>query len=148
MSRSSREPRRRAVSRRSPFGSRTSGRRVHHPTRGHLSHPTRQTYSSGEVVTWADPPAADGSEPEHPAPTLKLVEPAGEGGHHGTAATTPAAAPASAAPTASAAGHGSSAASSAGTADGTARLLAGVGIAVGIVGVGVGILGLRRSRAQ
>jgi uncharacterized protein YcnI len=32
-----------------------------------------QTYSDGTVVRWIDEPAADGSEPEHPAPVLKLA---------------------------------------------------------------------------
>jgi uncharacterized protein YcnI len=32
-----------------------------------------QTYSDGTVVRWIDEPAADGSEVEHPAPTLKLT---------------------------------------------------------------------------
>jgi uncharacterized protein YcnI len=43
-----------------------------------------QTYSDGNVVRWIDEPAADGSEPDHPAPTLKLT----------AANATPAAAPA------------------------------------------------------
>jgi uncharacterized protein YcnI len=42
-----------------------------------------QTYSDGNIVRWIDEPATDGSEPEHPAPVLKL-----------TAANAPAAAPA------------------------------------------------------
>jgi uncharacterized protein YcnI len=32
-----------------------------------------QTYSDGDVVRWIEEPAADGKEPTHPAPTLKLV---------------------------------------------------------------------------
>jgi uncharacterized protein YcnI len=32
-----------------------------------------QTYSDGTVVRWIDEPTADGSEPEHPAPVLKLA---------------------------------------------------------------------------
>jgi len=32
-----------------------------------------QTYSDGSIVRWIDSPAADGSEPDHPAPTLKLT---------------------------------------------------------------------------
>ena len=34
-----------------------------------------QTYSDGTVVRWIDEPAADGTEPEHPAPVLKLTAP-------------------------------------------------------------------------
>ena len=32
-----------------------------------------QTYSDGSIVRWIDLPNADGSEPGHPAPTLKLA---------------------------------------------------------------------------
>lgn len=32
-----------------------------------------QTYSDGSIVRWIDLPNADGSEPEHPAPVLKLT---------------------------------------------------------------------------
>jgi periplasmic copper chaperone A len=35
-----------------------------------------QTYSDGSVVRWIDEPTADGAEPEHPAPVLKLTAPA------------------------------------------------------------------------
>jgi uncharacterized protein YcnI len=41
--------------------------------------PTLQTYEGGEVVRWIDEPNPDGSEPEHPAPLLTLVD--AEGGH-------------------------------------------------------------------
>lgn len=44
-----------------------------------------QTYSSGEVVRWIEEPSTDGSEPEHPAPVLKLAKAAGSA--HGAAAT-------------------------------------------------------------
>jgi periplasmic copper chaperone A len=33
-----------------------------------------QTYSDGEVVRWIDEPSTNGSEPEHPAPVLKLAK--------------------------------------------------------------------------
>jgi uncharacterized protein YcnI len=44
-----------------------------------LSFPAIQTYSSGEEVAWIDPIAADGTEPEHPAPTVELVAPSDAG---------------------------------------------------------------------
>jgi uncharacterized protein YcnI len=44
-----------------------------------------QTYDDGDVVRWIDSPVAGGGEPEHPAPTLKLV----------ADATTPTTAPSS-----------------------------------------------------
>jgi uncharacterized protein YcnI len=33
-----------------------------------------QTYDDGDVVRWIEPRPASGEEPEHPAPTLKLVD--------------------------------------------------------------------------
>lgn len=96
-----------------------------------LIFPTTQTYSGGEVVKWADAPKADGTEAEHPAPVLKLTPASGDG--HG--ATTPATASApSATPVAAAAP----------SADGTARLLGGAGLAVGVIGLVVAFLALRR----
>ena len=47
--------------------------------------PAAQTYDNGKVVNWADPPNADGSEPEHPAPSVTLT--AATGDHHGGMAT-------------------------------------------------------------
>jgi LPXTG-motif cell wall-anchored protein len=53
------------------------------PESGQMVFKALQTYSDGNVVRWIDEPTTDGSEPEHPAPVLKLA-----------AATAPAAAPA------------------------------------------------------
>ncbi|MDH2429503.1 YcnI family protein [Sphaerisporangium sp. TRM90804] len=103
-----------------------------------LMFPAEQTYSSGEVVKWADPPKADGSEAEHPVPTLKLVAPAAGGDAHGAA---PSATP-TLAVQAQPAGHAEAASAS----DGTARVLAGVGIAVGLAGVAAAVAALRRGR--
>lgn len=88
-----------------------------------------QTYSSGEVVKWEEEPPAEGAEePEHPAPVLTLLP---EGG------TEPAGLTAGTKPDENA---------SASSDDGTARLLGGLGIAVGVVGIGLGGLGLTRGR--
>jgi periplasmic copper chaperone A len=46
-----------------------------------------QTYSDGTIVRWIDEPATDGSEPEHPAPVLKLTA-AGAAAPAAAAATT------------------------------------------------------------
>ncbi|MEU4578881.1 YcnI family protein [Nonomuraea sp. ATR24] len=104
---------------------------------GQIVFPTKQTYSGGEVVDWADAPAADGSEPEHPAPVLKLT-PATGGDAHG-AATAPAS-PAAGSPAPSV----TPVAAASGSSDGTARLLGGAGLAVGVIGLVVAFLALRR----
>ncbi|OZM82374.1 YcnI family protein [Pseudonocardia sp. MH-G8] len=80
--------------------------------------PAVQTYDDGEVVAWDQPPAADGSEPERPAPSVTLTAPA-------EAAAAPAAA---------------------GTTDTTARWLGGGGLLVGALGLGVGAGAVLRSR--
>jgi uncharacterized protein YcnI len=53
-----------------------------------------QTYSDGTVVRWIDEPATDGTEPEHPAPVLKLA--AAGAADAAAPAAQPAAAPAAA----------------------------------------------------
>jgi len=92
-----------------------------------LMFPAKQTYSNGEVVTWDQDPGDGGQEPEHPAPAIRLVKAAPPG----TAA--PKQAPEQA---------------SVSSDDGTARLLGGLGLAAGIVGVAVGAYGLTRKRAS
>ncbi|MFI6785724.1 YcnI family protein [Nonomuraea sp. NPDC050383] len=99
-----------------------------------LMFPTKQTYSGGEVVNWSDAPKTDGTEAEHPAPLLKLTPAAAKA----EPAASPAAAPASA-PSVAAQPVAASSAS-----DGTARLLGGAGLLVGVVGIVVAVLALRR----
>ena len=84
------------------------------PEKDTVSMPAVQTYSDGEVVNWDEPMKSDGSEPEHPAPELRL-----------------------------AADESSTAASSA-ASDTTARWLSGVGLAVGVIGVAAAVVALRR----
>ncbi|SNS71286.1 Uncharacterized protein YcnI [Streptosporangium subroseum] len=110
-----------------------------------LVFPTTQTYSGGEVVKWADEPKADGSEAERPAPTLKLT-PAPAEGSEPAASATPATAPA--ASTSTTAPSVAPVALAADSSDGTARLLGGAGLLVGLVGVVIGALGLRRGRTS
>ena len=43
------------------------------PASGQLVFKALQTYSDGTVVRWIDEPSSDGTEPEHPAPVLKLA---------------------------------------------------------------------------
>ena len=52
-----------------------------------LSFPAIQTYSDGTEVDWIEGPNADGSEPEHPAPTVELVAPAAGGASEATGAS-------------------------------------------------------------
>ncbi|MEU7526457.1 YcnI family protein [Saccharothrix sp. NPDC042600] len=92
--------------------------------------PTKQTYDNGEVVDWNAPPPAEGAaEPEKPAPVLKLVKKSG-GDAHGSAVTASAQEPPAAAP----------------SSDRTARWLGGAGLAVGALGLGIGIGAVLRSR--
>jgi len=79
-----------------------------------------QTYSDGTVVRWIDEPATDGTEPEHPAPVLKLTPAA--------AVTAPAA---------------TEAAPAEDTGNGASFGLAG--IALGLAGLVLGLLAYRRS---
>jgi hypothetical protein len=62
------------------------------PESGQMVFKALQTYSDGTIVRWIDEPTTDGTEPEKPAPVLKLAaatDPAAE--------TSAAAAPAAAA---------------------------------------------------
>ncbi|MDY7083667.1 MAG: YcnI family protein [Actinomycetota bacterium] len=86
------------------------------PESGDMIFKTLQTYSDGNIVRWIDEPAADGSEPESPAPVLKLTAAGAEGSDS-----------AAAAPTASAAAEAAPAEESGGPdAFGIAGLVAGV----------------------
>ncbi len=46
-----------------------------------------QTYSDGQVVRWIELTGSDGKEPDHPAPTVKLVAPAAIAGREPVATT-------------------------------------------------------------
>ncbi len=98
--------------------------------RDSVSFPARQTYDNGEVVAWDQPTPADGSEPEHPSPTVKLL-PASDDGHGGHGGGDTAAAPAAA-----------------DSSDTAARWLGGAGLVVGALGLGVGGGALLRARKQ
>jgi uncharacterized protein YcnI len=88
-----------------------------------------QTYSNGDVVNWDQDPGNGGQEPEHPAPTLHLVAAAKD---------------ASAKVAVS-----SKAVSNKGSSDdGTARLLGGLGLAAGVLGILFGLYGLTRKRTS
>lgn len=84
-----------------------------------------QTYTDGTVVRWIDEPNADGTEPESPAPVLKLTA----AGATGAAETPAAAAPATE----------SAESSSGGSAWGVA------GLAAGLAGLILGLLAYRKA---
>ena len=90
-----------------------------------------QSYSNDEVVKWDQDPGDGRDEPERPAPSLTLT----------AKGAAPASGPASAITASRTAGTDA-------TEDGTARLLGGLGLAVGVAGVGVGGFGLARARRQ
>ncbi len=108
------------------------------PKTGTLAFPADQTYSDGSVVHWDQPPNADGSEPEHPVPTVKLAAAR-------TAAAPASASPASASPALSA--DAAPAVSTSGT-DTTARWLGGIGLLLGALGLGAGVGAALRHRRR
>jgi uncharacterized protein YcnI len=93
--------------------------------------PAVQTYDDGEVVSWNQPMNADGSEPERPAPSVTLSPAAAEGtmGAMGGAAAGPV-----------------EQVREADSSDSTARWLAGAGLLVGALGLGVGGGAVLRTR--
>ncbi len=93
----------------------------------HLTFKADQTYSNGEVVHWNEEAEGD-KEPEHPAPVLKLTA-KGAAASPIAAAVTPVAAVKSK------------------SDDGTARLLGGLGLAAGLLGLVLGALAFRRKTA-
>ncbi len=105
-----------------------------------ITFPTVQTYSSGEEVRWIDPEVDGGEEPEHPVPTLKLIE--GSGDHDETAAE----ADASDASSGDAAGVTVSSVSQDDVDQ--ANTLATVGLVVGALGLVVAIVAVVLSRRK
>ncbi len=98
-----------------------------------------QTYDNGDVVRWIDLPNPDGSEPEKPAPTLKLVPADGE--------AAPAATPSGTAGSSGSSGGADGvtvSASSEDTSDSTARGLGIAGLVVGVLGLAAGAFGIVR----
>ena len=86
-----------------------------------------QTYSDGTIVRWIDEPTTDGTEPESPAPVLKLA----------------AASAASAAPSAAAQAPGTEAAEESDSGSGSAWGIAG--LVAGLAGLILGLLAYRRA---
>ncbi|MFI6170832.1 YcnI family protein [Nocardia sp. NPDC051052] len=95
------------------------------PAQETVSFPAKQTYSDGKVVSWDQPEGKDGAEPEHPAPSLELAK--------GKAADE----------------HGVDTAAASGSTDdndNTARWLGGIGLALGLLGVALGLGNVIRAR--
>jgi uncharacterized protein YcnI len=97
-----------------------------------IAMPAVQTYDNGEVVSW-DQPSTGGAEPERPAPVVTLTAAAAGDAMADHDASSPPEAP----PATTAAPSGS---------DPTARWLAGAGLLVGALGLGVGASAVARTR--
>jgi len=108
------------------------------PQTSTLSLPVTQTYSDGSVVKWDQPPNSDGSEPEHPVPTVTLA----------AADTSPTPARAAGASTAARASTTPVATASMSGTDTTARWLGGIGLLLGALGLGVGGAAALHSRGR
>lgn len=100
------------------------------PEAASITFDATQTYSDGSVVEWNEPPNADGSEPEHPAPELELAASTGGTDHGGMAVT---------------AGPVTEAAA---TSDTTARWLGGGGLLLGALGLGLSAGATVRARKR
>ncbi|MFC4069877.1 YcnI family copper-binding membrane protein [Actinoplanes subglobosus] len=96
------------------------------PTVDQMVFKALQTYSDGTVVRWIDEPATDGSEPESPAPVLKLT-----------------AAGAEAAPSAAPAPATEAAAEESDSGNGAAWGIAG--LVAGLAGLILGLLAYRKA---
>lgn len=100
------------------------------PEEESVSFPATQTYNDGEVVEWNEEPAADGSEPDKPAPTLELAAAGAESDGHGAATVT----------------EETTASTTAESSDTTARWIAGVALILGALGAALGIGATVRGR--
>ncbi|MBJ7288512.1 YcnI family protein [Williamsia sp.] len=83
--------------------------------------PAVQKYSDGETVDWNQPPNADGSEADHPAPEIELAAATDDEDGDSTATTA-----------------------SSDTSDTTARWLGGAGLVVGVLGIAAAGVAIRR----
>jgi uncharacterized protein YcnI len=108
------------------------------PEQETMTLPAVQTYSDGEVVAWDQPTVEGQPEPDKPAPTVTLGAETADGHGHGADTATHEEDTQTASE--------SSASSESGT-DNTARWLAGAGIVLGALGVGVAVGALARKRS-
>ncbi len=94
-----------------------------------VSFPATQTYADGSAVQWDQQPQPGGAEPSNPVPTLTLTEgsmPPATHHAHPSSTTAPTSTSATQKPRA--------------TADNTARVLSGVALLLGAVGIGVALV--------
>ncbi|MFE7744046.1 YcnI family protein [Nocardia sp. NPDC057455] len=97
------------------------------PALDSVSFPAKQTYSDGKVVSWDQPVGKDGDEPEHPAPSVTLTagkEDAADGHKVSSEAED----------------------DDDDHDDETARWLGGIGLALGLLGVALGLGNVIRGR--
>ncbi|MBF6473978.1 MULTISPECIES: YcnI family copper-binding membrane protein [Nocardia] len=97
------------------------------PALDSVSFPAKQTYSDGKVVSWDQPIGKDGDEPEHPAPSLPLAagKDDADDGHKVSSEASD---------------------DDADHTDHTARWLGGIGLALGLLGVALGLGNVIRGR--
>lgn len=96
-----------------------------------VTFPATQTYADGSLVKWDQPTKPGGAEPSNPAPTLTLTEGQSPPPTHHVSPSSTAAATAEAAPKTQ---------KSRASADNTARILGGVGLLFGAVGIGIALV--------
>ncbi|MGV9721908.1 YcnI family copper-binding membrane protein [Nocardia beijingensis] len=96
------------------------------PALDSVSFPAKQTYSDGKVVSWDQPVQKDGDEPEHPAPSLTLAAAKDHADGHKVSSE--------------AADEDDE------HEDETARWLGGIGLALGLLGVALGVGTVIRGR--
>jgi periplasmic copper chaperone A len=108
------------------------------PDADQLVIPATQTYDGAKGDVKWDQLASGGAEPEHPAPTVKLVAAGGSEDAHGNMGATADVKPAA---------DTHEAAAAAGM-DNTARWLGGIGLVLGALGLGLGVGATLRSRKK
>jgi uncharacterized protein YcnI len=99
------------------------------PDTGSVEFPTYQTYSNGKVVKWNEPTPKSGDEPDNPAPTLYINDPAPSDGSQGGLALV---------------GTPDATASTANTA----LILGTAGLALAVIALVLGVFAFVRSRRQ
>ena len=103
-----------------------------------------QTYSDGTVVRWIQPSVAGQAEPENPAPVLRLTAAADADATTGTDTGAGSAVKGSDEAVSPSGPSVTAVASPGSSSDTLARVIGGIGLLVGLLGVGFGYVGWRR----